>query len=67
MTSVTNITSQAPAPVSVRTSEVRIDRPSSRTASTSSPLNVTTSPGPQARQGSGDRGGFWNDVRIRAV
>src|ERR1700728_160388 len=45
MTSVTNMTSQAPAPVSVRTSEVLIHRPSVRTASTRSPLNVTISPG----------------------
>ena len=45
LTFVTNITLQAPALVSLRTSEVLIHRPSSRTASTKLPLKVTTSPG----------------------
>src|ERR1700692_2715913 len=41
----TNITSQAPAPVSVRDNEDLIHAPSSRFPSTSTPDNVTTWPG----------------------
>src|ERR1700691_689284 len=44
VTSRTHMTSQAPGPVSVRSIDVLIQAPSSRTPSTRSPVNVTISP-----------------------